>query len=165
MSDNESSAAHSDLSDCSDLDAEEHSYGDDQYSDTQDAERQEEESSHFEMEFEVREVNDTLRDREEHFRHLLKEDEAIAAVPEDKRTTLDVLSKYEKARVLGVRAVQLGKSAPTYADIAPAVLTTLNALQIAEEELRQRVIPFTLRRFLPDGRYEDWHLRELHLFP
>lgn len=76
----------------------------------------------------MREINETLRDREDHFRHLLKEDEAIAPVPQDKRITLDVLSKYEKARVLGIRALQLSKSAPTYADIPPALLTTLNAL-------------------------------------
>jgi DNA-directed RNA polymerase I, II, and III subunit RPABC2 len=158
MSDHESSAAQSDFSDCSDLDALEHSYGDDHCSDTQDPEPQEDEPSHFEMEFEVRDFNEALRDREEHFRTLLKEEEAIAAVPHDRRITLDVLSKYEKARVIGIRAVQLGKSAPIYADIPPTLLPTLSALQIAEEELRQKVIPFTLRRFLPDGRYEDWQL-------
>lgn len=62
-------------------------------------------------------MNAALRDREDHFRILLKEEEAVTAVPLGKRITLDVLSKYEKARVLGIRAVQLSKSAPIYADI------------------------------------------------
>jgi hypothetical protein len=34
-------------------------------------------------------------------------------------------------------------------------------LQIALKELRQRKIPITVRRFLPDGSYEDWNVDEL----
>lgn len=115
-------------------------------------------------EFEVREVNEAMREKEEYFRRLQREEERCAPVPAHQRATLDVLSKYEKARVLGMRAVQLASSAPTYADLPPSALYALNALQIAEEELRQRVIPFVLRRYLPDGRYEDWPLHELHIF-
>ncbi|KAJ9560128.1 hypothetical protein OSB04_005288 [Centaurea solstitialis] len=34
-------------------------------------------------------------------------------------------------------------------------------LKIAMKELRQRKIPFTIRRYLPDGSYEDWGVDEL----
>jgi DNA-directed RNA polymerases I, II, and III subunit RPABC2 len=34
-------------------------------------------------------------------------------------------------------------------------------LQIAMKELRERKIPFTIRRYLPDGSYEDWPLKDL----
>ena len=34
-------------------------------------------------------------------------------------------------------------------------------LQIALKELRMRKIPITVRRFLPDGSYEDWNVDEL----
>ena len=34
-------------------------------------------------------------------------------------------------------------------------------LQIALKELRHRKIPITVRRFLPDGSYEDWNVDEL----
>jgi DNA-directed RNA polymerase I, II, and III subunit RPABC2 len=34
-------------------------------------------------------------------------------------------------------------------------------LEIAEKELKQRKIPFTVRRYLPDGSFEDWAVREL----
>ena len=34
-------------------------------------------------------------------------------------------------------------------------------MQIAEKELREKKIPFTVRRYLPDGSYEDWSVEEL----
>ena len=34
-------------------------------------------------------------------------------------------------------------------------------LLIAERELHERVIPFVVRRYLPDGTYEDWKVKEL----
>lgn len=63
-----------------------------------------------------------------------------------------------------MRAAQIAKNSPIYASIPYNELVSMNALQIAEEELRQRVLPYTLRRFLPDGHYEDWHLNELEIF-
>lgn len=33
--------------------------------------------------------------------------------------------------------------------------------QIAMKELREKKIPFTIRRYLPDGSYEDWRVDEL----
>ena len=29
------------------------------------------------------------------------------------------------------------------------------------KELREKKIPFTIRRYLPDGSYEDWGVNEL----
>ena len=34
---------------------------------------------------------------------------------------------------------------------------------IAERELAEKKIPFVIRRFLPDGSYEDWKLSELEI--
>lgn len=34
-------------------------------------------------------------------------------------------------------------------------------LVIAKKELQERKIPITIRRFLPNGTFEDWSLREL----
>lgn len=34
-------------------------------------------------------------------------------------------------------------------------------LQIAEKELAAKKIPLVVRRFLPDGSYEDWLVSEL----
>lgn len=34
-------------------------------------------------------------------------------------------------------------------------------LAIAMKELKEKMIPLMVRRFLPDGSYEDWHVKDL----
>jgi DNA-directed RNA polymerases I, II, and III subunit RPABC2 len=45
--------------------------------------------------------------------------------------------------------------------IAYCNLGETDALKIAEKELAEKKIPFIIRRYLPDGSYEDWKLDEL----
>jgi DNA-directed RNA polymerase I, II, and III subunit RPABC2 len=75
----------------------------------------------------------------------------------DKRITLPYLTKYEKARILGARALQLSMGAPMLVDLEGET----DSLEIAFKELRKRVIPIVIRRYLPCGKYEDWELNEL----
>ncbi|KAI9352067.1 DNA-directed RNA polymerase II subunit F [Obelidium mucronatum] len=75
----------------------------------------------------------------------------------DNRMTTAYMTKYEKARVLGTRALQISMNAP--------VMVPLNGesdpLVIAMKELRANRIPLMIRRYLPDGSYEDWACSEL----
>ena len=73
------------------------------------------------------------------------------------RITTRFLTKYEKARVLGTRALQLSMNAPPMV----AVEGETDPLEIAYKELREKKIPFIIRRYLPDGSFEDWKLDEL----
>lgn len=79
------------------------------------------------------------------------------AVPPEKRITTRYLTKYERARVLGTRALQISMNAPVMVDVG----TETDPLEIAYKELREKKIPFTVRRYLPDGSFEDWGLDEL----
>lgn len=36
-----------------------------------------------------------------------------------------------------------------------------DALAIANRELREKRLPLTIRRYMPDGTYEDWKVRDL----
>lgn len=36
-------------------------------------------------------------------------------------------------------------------------------LEIAHLELASKKIPFTIRRYMPDGSYEDWSVNELEI--
>ncbi len=74
------------------------------------------------------------------------------------RITSSFMTKYEKARVLGTRALQISKNAPLM--IVPGPGET-DPYKLAERELAERKIPFIIRRYLPDGTYEDWKLSEL----
>ena len=65
--------------------------------------------------------------------------------------------QYERARVLGTRALQISMNAPVTVEIAGET----DPLKIAMKELRARKIPMIIRRYLPDGSFEDWALDEL----
>merc|ERR1712232_1488261 len=73
------------------------------------------------------------------------------------RKTTPYLTKYERTRVLGARAMQISMNAPVMVELGGET----DPLLIAEKELLERVIPFIVRRFLPDGTYEDWKVSEL----
>ncbi|KAJ5403640.1 DNA-directed RNA polymerase I II and III subunit [Penicillium cosmopolitanum] len=78
-------------------------------------------------------------------------------IPNDQRTTTPYLTKYERARVLGTRALQISMNAPVLVDLEGET----DPLQIAMKELNQKKIPLIIRRYLPDGKYEDWTCEEL----
>ena len=62
------------------------------------------------------------------------------------------LTRFEKARIMGARALQLSLGAPVFIEI-PKNATT--SLEIAREELNQRVIPIVIRRTLPNSDYQN----------
>ncbi len=57
------------------------------------------------------------------------------------------MTKYERARVLGTRALQISMNAPVLVDLEGET----DPLQIAIMELNQKKIPLIVRRYLPDG--------------
>ena len=74
---------------------------------------------------------------------------------EDRRTTR-YLTKYERARIIGTRALQIAHNAPIMVET-----TEKDPLIIAEAELKAKTIPMIVRRYLPDGTYEDWPVKDL----
>jgi len=74
-----------------------------------------------------------------------------------KRITTPYMTKYERARVLGTRALQIAMCAPVMVELEGET----DPLQIAMKELKQRKIPIIIRRYMPDGSFEDWSIDEL----
>ena len=62
------------------------------------------------------------------------------------------LTRFEKARIMGARALQLSLGAPPFIDIPVNAATSLD---ISMKELEERVIPITIRRVLPNGDYQN----------
>ena len=62
------------------------------------------------------------------------------------------LTRFEKARIMGSRALQLSLGAPPFIDFSENISTSL---EIAMEELHQKVIPIVIRRTLPNGDYQN----------
>tara|TARA_A100001015_G_C14692321_1_gene594933 strand:+ start:34 stop:642 length:609 start_codon:yes stop_codon:yes gene_type:complete len=75
-------------------------------------------------------------------------------------TTFPILSKYEKTKVLGQRTKQLNLGNKPFVSIENKIID--NSI-IAEEELKQKKIPFIIQRPLPNGGFEYWHLRDLEI--
>lgn len=58
--------------------------------------------------------------------------------------------------------VNAGKMAAVCRKLNPSDLSQrCRATQIAMKELREKKIPFIIRRFLPDGSFEDWRIQDL----
>ena len=89
--------------------------------------------------------------------NLLIQKEAVLSQVKERITTR-FLTKYEKARIIGSRALQISKNAPIMVEPEPG---EWDPLKIAEKELIERKIPFIIRRYLPDNSYEDWRVDEL----
>ncbi len=74
--------------------------------------------------------------------------------------TLPFLSKYEKARVLGMRAKQLDYGAPPMISNIPEHI--IDGYSIAQMELEQKRIPFIIRRPVLGG-FEYWKISDLEI--
>ena len=70
------------------------------------------------------------------------------------------LTRFEKARIMGARALQLSLGAPPFIDIP---ITASTSLDISMKELEERVIPITIRRVLPNGDYQNIPLSDFKL--
>ncbi|MEM2319990.1 MAG: DNA-directed RNA polymerase subunit K, partial [Candidatus Bathyarchaeia archaeon] len=61
------------------------------------------------------------------------------------------LTRFEKARVVGARALQISMGAPILIDLTEGCTSPID---IALKELEAGVLPITIRRTLPDGTYQ-----------
>jgi DNA-directed RNA polymerase subunit K/omega len=68
------------------------------------------------------------------------------------------LTRFEKARIVGARALQISMGAPILVEISEGVSSPIS---IALKELDAGILPMTIRRTLPDGAYQDIPLKWL----
>lgn len=79
-------------------------------------------------------------------------------VPKESRISAGRLTKYEMVRILGERTKQLTMG-------AKPMIKNYKELpydKIAEEEFKRNMIPYKIKRPLPNGKYEIWTLDELY---
>ena len=79
---------------------------------------------------------------------------------DDLHQTIPILTKYERARILGQRAKQINAGAPS---LVTTPKDTMDGYLIAIQELEAKRIPFIIRRPLPFGGCEYWKVSDLEL--
>jgi DNA-directed RNA polymerase I, II, and III subunit RPABC2 len=77
---------------------------------------------------------------------------------DDLHKTIPYLTKYEKARILGQRAKQINSGASVFVKVPEKVI---DGYLIAELELKEKRVPFIIRRPLPNGGSEYWSIKDL----
>ena len=75
--------------------------------------------------------------------------------------TIPILTKYEKTRILGQRAKQINNGCKPYINISENII---DGYLIAELELKEKKIPFIIRRPLPNGKSEYWKIKDLEIY-
>ena len=68
------------------------------------------------------------------------------------------LTRFEKARIVGARALQISMGAPILVEVSEGFS---GPIDIALKELDAGILPMTIRRTLPDGAYQDIPLKWL----
>jgi DNA-directed RNA polymerase I, II, and III subunit RPABC2 len=83
-------------------------------------------------------------------------------IVDDLHKTIQMMTKYERCRILSERTVQLNSGAQTFLDNDEIKDIMDNSL-IAIKELNAKKIPFIIKRTLPDGHSEYWNSCDLEL--
>lgn len=68
------------------------------------------------------------------------------------------ITRFEKARIVGARALQISMGAPILIEISEGFPSPID---IALKELYAGILPMTIRRTLPDGTFQDIPLKWL----
>jgi len=79
---------------------------------------------------------------------------------DDNHKTIPIMTKYEKAKIIGLRAVQLANGLKPFIDVPSDVI---EPTVIADMELREKKIPFILKRPISLNRFEYWSINELEI--
>jgi DNA-directed RNA polymerase subunit K/omega len=75
-----------------------------------------------------------------------------------KNITRPLMTKYEKAFVLGKRATMLARGAEPLIDVPEG---ETDVIAIAEEELNKKMTPFIIERDLGNGKKEIWRIKDM----
>lgn len=111
-----------------------------------------------------------LENHDECVRHNYTEISTMSSVVRNKQNiiidpfhkTIPILTKYERARILGQRAKQINSGASIFVNMDDSD-DMYDGYLIAQKELLEKKIPFIIRRPLPGGGSEYWKLKDLEI--
>lgn len=80
---------------------------------------------------------------------------------DDYHKTIPILTKYERAKILGIRSTQINSGCLPFIETKE---DEIDGYLIAEKELYAKKNPFIIKRPLPNGNNEYWYVNDLELF-
>lgn len=106
-----------------------------------------------EAEVEAEETKKSTRPTDEVVTYSEQEYELKEVVAEDSKILIGLpwLTRFERARITGARALQLSLGAPPL--IKPEGVNT--SIALAMLEIERKALPISIRRVLPNGMYQD----------
>lgn len=110
---------------------------------------------------------DLLNEHPEYISHNIKEVHALCNVIrnsngiiiDELHRTIPFVTRYEKAKILGERSKQL-----SYSNVEPMIKVppdVIDSYEIAKLEYNANMIPFIIKRNMPDGSCEYWRFKDL----
>ena len=81
-------------------------------------------------------------------------------IVDDLHRTYPFISKYEYARIVGIRSKQLNNGADPFIKVARGVI---DGFTIAKLEMDAKKVPFIIARPLPNGSREYWKVQDLEM--
>jgi len=120
----------------------------------------------------LQKINDNLKknmileNHPESLNHNIMEIKALSNVIRDKdgrimddlHKTNPFITKYEKTRILGLRAKQINSGSKPFVNVP---LNIIDGYTIANMEYKEKKIPFIIRRPIPNGGSEYWKVKDL----
>lgn len=88
---------------------------------------------------------------------IVSNNELLSSYDPSKNITRSILSKYECAKIIGMRMEQLARGAKPTVDIEG--LSSVR--DIAVKELKEKKIPFIVSRTLANGKKEIWRIDDM----
>ena len=87
------------------------------------------------------------------------DEEGLEIVSKSVKVGPDRITRFERARIVGARALQLSMGAPVLLQMEN--LDAKSPLVIAEMELRAKFLPLSIRRTMPNRTYQVIPLQKL----
>ena len=140
-------------------------YDDEDDDDDEDEDENEEKNQKFDEEQKKKIMDEYYSD---YYTHNYDEVVAMSKVIRDENNniidpfhkTVPIMTKYEIARILGVRTKQINSGANIFVKTSENII---DGYYIALQELKEKKIPFIIRRPIPGGKSEYWNISDLEL--
>ena len=156
----EKEAEAPDISEDKDIvDVEDHEEHEDSEEEAEDHDEVEEIEDHDEAEDEKESVDFGALDKENTVRVKGITNTSSYRIPDGSRLTKPIMTKYEFTKMVGIRAQHLSQGAkPVSSSIVNA-----DVMSIAENEVREKKLPYVIKRPIGNGKYELWSLKEFEM--